>query len=153
MLWRLMLVMTLVPLTELLLLLRLADLLGFVPTVVLVVGTGVAGAALARAQGLRAVEGIRRKLEQGEMPADDLVHGLLVLVAGALLLTPGVMTDTVGFLLLVPPVRAAVAGWMKRRLSARLAGGRAFIHGGWEFGPIREKPPDGAPPLEDVEEP
>ena len=114
MLWRLVLLMTLVPLAELLLLVRLAQLWGFGTTVAIIVGTGLAGAALARAQGLRVLGAIRRKLARGELPADDLLDGVMVLVAAAFLVTPGVMTDAAGFVMLIPFTRS-----MLRRLVRR----------------------------------
>jgi len=152
MLWRLVLLMTVVPFAELLLLLRLAQVLGLWATVGIVVGTGVVGAALARMQGLRVLHAIRAKLQRGEVPADDLVDGMMVLVAAAFLVTPGVMTDTAGFLLLIPATRAVVRQMIKRWLARKVAGGQAFVHTEPGFRPIGEEPPPGAPPLEDVEE-
>lgn len=115
---RLLLLFTLVPLTELFLLVELGRRMGTLPTVALVLATGALGAWLARRQGLRVLGEIRSEQAAGRLPAAALVDGLLVLVAGAVLLTPGLLTDLFGFALLVPQVRGVV----RRRL--RTAFGR-----------------------------
>lgn len=113
---RLLLLFTTVPLVELALLLWIGARIGVLPTVVLILVTGVAGAALARHQGLAAWRRFQRALAEGRLPGREVVEGLLILLAGAVLLTPGVLTDAAGFLLLVPPVRR----WIVRRAEARL---------------------------------
>jgi len=134
MLLRLVLLFTLVPLVELVLLLMLADKIGWQTTLGLVLGTGVLGASLARWQGVRCWQRVHEELEAGRLPGDPLLDGLMILLAGALLVTPGVLTDGVGFALLVPAVRAV----LRRRLKERF---RARMH----FGP----PPPGRPPPTD----
>lgn len=104
----------LVPMAELMLLLRLGDLIGLVPTLSIIVCTGVIGASLARWQGLITMRRVQTEFQAGRLPGDALVDGLLILVAGALLLTPGLMTDACGFLLLIPPGRAL----LRRRVMA-----------------------------------
>lgn len=126
MLLRLVLLFTLVPLLELVVLVLLGRHVGWLPTLVTVFLAGVLGAWLARWQGLRVLRAIQRELAEGRMPARELLDGLLVLVAAVLLLTPGLLTDLCGLLLLLPPVRALA----RRLLSARL--GRRF---GLERGP------------------
>ncbi|MFW6078112.1 MAG: FxsA family protein [Gemmatimonadota bacterium] len=116
MLARLLLLFIAVPLIELALLIRVGTLIGIWPTMAIVVATGVAGAALARAQGLRVWLGIRDDLRQGRMPVQGLVDGLLVLVGGVLLLTPGVLTDLLGIALLLPWTRAVARRYLRRRL-------------------------------------
>ena len=153
MLLRLILLMTIVPLAELLLLLRLAGIWGFTTTVAVVLGTGLAGAALARAQGLKVLANIRARLQRGELPADDLLDGMMILVAAALLVTPGVMTDAAGLLLLVPAARAVGRKLLKRWLAARMVSGQAFVYREVEYRPIDEEPPPGSPPLEGPDEP
>lgn len=123
MLIRLLLLFTLVPLLELALLLRIGGLVGLLPTLVLVVGTGAAGAWLARQEGVRAWLAVQRELAAGRIPTEELVHGLLVLVAGAVLITPGVLTDAAGLLLLVRPVRRALIRRLRRRYRQRLEQG------------------------------
>lgn len=132
MLIRLLLLFTLVPLVELALLLRVGGLIGLGPTILLVVGTGLAGAWMARREGLRSWTAVQEELAAGRFPAGELLHSLLILVAGAVLLTPGVLTDVAGLLLLVRPVRAAAIRGLRGRFEARLEGARGA--GSGDFG-------------------
>lgn len=116
MLLRLLLLFTLVPLAELALLVWLDRRTSLGITLAVVLSTGFLGAALARWQGLKVWTAFRAELAAGRLPANAAIDGLLVLVAAAFLLTPGLLTDTAGFLLLVPAVRAFV----RPRLLARL---------------------------------
>jgi len=108
MFFRLLLLFTVVPLVELGLLIQLGRVIGLGPTIAIVLLTGIAGASLARWQGLATLRRVQVEMAAGRVPADALVDGLLILVAGAVLLTPGLLTDTFGFFLLIPPTRAAV---------------------------------------------
>lgn len=119
MLPKLLLLFTIVPLVELALLIKLGQVMGLWTTIALVLTTGVAGAALARYEGLRTFWKMREELAAGRLPADPLIDALLILVAGALLVTPGLLTDGVGCLLLIPPTRALIRRWLKNRLRAR----------------------------------
>jgi UPF0716 protein FxsA len=105
---RLLLLFTLVPLVELYLLIEIGGAIGVAPTIAIVIVTGVIGAALARWQGLGVLRRLQDDLSAGRPPTDALIDGLLIFVAGAVLLTPGLITDALGFLLLVPAGRAAV---------------------------------------------
>lgn len=125
MLGRLILLFTLVPFAELALLIWIGGRIGALATFALVVATGVLGASLARYQGLATWARFRRALEQGRLPGSELVEGLLILVAGAVLLTPGVLTDLAGFLLLTPPIRRFLVRWAEPRLRARVELGTA----------------------------
>ena len=116
MFFRLLLLFTVVPLVELALLLAIGRYVGLVATVLLVFGTGVLGAWLARREGLRAFYRVREEMAAGRLPAEALLDGLLILVAGAVLLTPGLLTDLAGFALLTPFVRAAVRRAVADRL-------------------------------------
>ena len=116
MFFRLLLLFTVVPLLELALLLAIGRYVGLVATVLLVFGTGVLGAWLARREGLRAFYRVREEMAAGRLPAEALLDGLLILVAGAVLLTPGLLTDLAGFALLTPFVRAAVGRAVADRL-------------------------------------
>jgi UPF0716 protein FxsA len=109
-----------VPLLELAILVWLGEHVGILPTVGLVIFTGVLGAWLARWQGVATWGRFREAVAAGRMPHRELVEGLLVLVAGAVLLTPGLITDVTGFTLLVPPVRRRVAGWIGSWLEDRV---------------------------------
>jgi len=118
---------TLIPLLELYLLLFVARYVGFWPTVGLVLVTGVIGALLAKKEGLRVVRRWQQSLAQGRMPEEGILGGLLVLVGGVLLVTPGVLTDAVGFLLLLPPTRRVIAARVRRVLERRMADGTVRV--------------------------
>lgn len=114
MLLYLILLFTVLPLVEFSLLWWLAGAMGLPQTILLVLGTGVLGAALAKQQGVMTLWRIREQLEAKQMPTDALFDGALILVAGAVLITPGVLTDAMGFALLIPPVRAMVKRGLRR---------------------------------------
>ena len=109
-----------VPLAELALLIWVGGQVGLAVTVTLVIVTGILGASLARWQGLATLARFQSRLGAGELPAEDLIDGILILVAGAVLLTPGLLTDCAGFLLLVPVVRRWIRGWLMGRFAARM---------------------------------
>ena len=120
------------PLCELGLLLKVGEFLGWRGTIALVVVTGVVGVTLARLEGTRVLINIQRDLAQGRMPAPYLLDGVMILLAGALLITPGLITDTVGFLLLIPVCRAAVKQWLRRKLESKLRVGAVDVtHWQW----------------------
>ncbi len=116
---------TVLPFVELFLLLEVGGRVGALPTLGLVIATGVLGAALARAQGFAALQRIQREMAEGRMPAGALLEGVLILVAGILLITPGVLTDSVGLLLLFPPGRALVVRGLARWARGRIQ----VVHG------------------------
>ena len=113
---KLFLAFTLIPLIELYLLIKLGTAVGILNTLLLVIITGAAGAYLARLQGLQVMFRVRARLQQGEMPADDLLDALIIFVAGIVLLTPGLLTDIAGLLLLFPVTRF----WIKKKLQQKL---------------------------------
>jgi UPF0716 protein FxsA len=111
-----------VPVVELVILFRLGQAVGVLPAVGLVLTTGFAGAVLARAEGLRVFLRFQGELAAGRMPGQALLDGISVLVGGALLMTPGILTDAAGLALLFPPTRR----WIQRGVRGRLeAGARA----------------------------
>lgn len=113
---RLLLLFMTVPLLELALLLWIGARIGVSLTVALILFTGALGAGLARFQGLATWARFQRALSAGRLPAQELLEGLLILIAGAVLLTPGVVTDAAGFLLLVPAVRR----WLVKRVELQI---------------------------------
>ena len=119
------------PLVELAILVRLGEWMGFWPTITLVVVTGFIGAALAKQQGFRTWARIQSEMAAGRMPTAELLDGLLILIGGVVLLTPGLLTDLFGFSLLVPPVRAAVKAFVQRRFVSQLQNkqGRIYVDG------------------------
>ncbi|MEM7523603.1 MAG: FxsA family protein [Pseudomonadota bacterium] len=108
-----------VPIVEIALFIELGGLLGLWPTIGLVIITAVLGAALLRAQGISAMARLQRAMAEGGDPRGPIADGAMILIAGLLMLTPGFFTDTVGFLLLLPPVRAAISAYVGPRLAAR----------------------------------
>lgn len=127
MLFRILLLFTLVPLLELALLIWIGSRVGTLPTVALVLVTGVVGAWLARREGSRTWREFRGALQGGRMPGEPLLNGLAILVGGAFLLTPGILTDLAGFVLLVPATRGKVLRAVRKRLERRLLQGRGGI--------------------------
>ena len=104
-----------VPLLEMLLLFEVAGYIGGLWTVGLVVLTAVVGIQILKRQGLRTLLRARKRLETGELPAREIVEGMLIAAAGALLLTPGFITDTLGFVFLTPQLRDPLAAWVIER--------------------------------------
>lgn len=118
---RLFLLMALLPLAELWLLIETGKIIGSGPTVLLVLGTGLLGALLVRSQGLHLLSRIRADLGQGIIPDRKLVDTLCVLLGGILLITPGLITDLGGLLLLIPRTRRLFKAALRRFLK------RAFL--------------------------
>jgi len=104
-----------VPLVEIYFLVQVGQVIGAFPTILLVVFTAVLGAFLLRQQGLSTFVKFQRAMAQGEVPATAMLEGLILLVGGLLLMTPGFVTDTIGFLCLIPFTRA----WIVKGLSSR----------------------------------
>jgi UPF0716 protein FxsA len=119
MLGRLALLFVVIPLLELAVLIQVGQVVGLPATILLVLATGVAGAALARREGLRTLTALQGELARGALPGQSLLDGLAILVGGAFLLTPGILTDVAGFLLLLPPTRR----WVQRRVRKRIEKG------------------------------
>ena len=105
-----------VPVLEIALFIQAGDIFGLWPTLAAIVATAIIGGALIRAQGLAAIGRARRSLDQGQAPVQEVFTGICLLLAGALLMTPGFLTDSIGFLLLVPPVRRSLGQWLMRAL-------------------------------------
>ena len=109
-----------VPFLELYVIVQVSHVFGVAPTLLTLVAVSIAGAWLVKREGLGVWRRAQRRLEDGEMPGRELVDGVLILIAGALLLTPGFLTDIVGVLLLLPPVRAVVRGLAVMRMARRI---------------------------------
>lgn len=118
---RLLLLFTVVPFVELALLVWLGGRIGFWPTVGLIAATAVLGSYLAHREGLSVLARFRERMGTGEMPGSELTDGLIIIVSGALLLTPGVLTDVVGFVGLLPPSRAVIRRALTRRFQRGIA--------------------------------
>lgn len=129
MLPRLLLLFTVVPAIELYLLVRLGQATSAGTVIALVVTTGVLGAALARQQGLSLLRRVQVDMAAGRLPAEGLLDGLLILVGGVLLVTPGMVTDATGFFLLVPLTRRSVKGVVRRWIKRQIEAGKLTVHG------------------------
>ena len=126
---RLLLLFTIVPAVELILLVQVGQRVGVWPTIALIVGTAVLGAYLSKREGLAVWKRFNEKVQAGGLPGSELLDGVIVLVAAALLLTPGVLTDVVGVLGLLPPSRALIRREVAKRLKGRVVQVHPFQHG------------------------
>jgi UPF0716 protein FxsA len=109
-----------VPLAEIAVLIQVGGWIGLWPTLALIVLTAVIGTAMLRQQGLSVLLRAQRQLEEGTLPVAEVFEGFCLVIAGALLLTPGFITDTAGAVLLIPPVRAALYRQVRHRLADRV---------------------------------
>jgi UPF0716 protein FxsA len=128
---KLLLLFILVPAIELVLLIQLGSLIGILPTLAVIVITGFLGAGLARHQGLGVLRQVQSEIAAGRLPAHPILDGVLILVAGALLMTPGFLTDLAGFLFLIPASRVVIKQLVWRRLERAVKQGnvRVFVSG------------------------
>ncbi|MDB4381706.1 FxsA family protein [Akkermansiaceae bacterium] len=117
---RLLLLFILVPIAELSLFITLGDWIGTPKTIAIIIFTAIIGAALTKSQGRLAMQKLKQATSEGRMPHNEAMDGILILIAGAVLLTPGFLTDAVGFLLLVPPVRALIRGRLAEKLKSKI---------------------------------
>ena len=125
-----------VPIIEIGLFIQVGGFLGLWPTIALVLITAFVGASLVRSQGLQTLMSVQNRLQQGELPAQQIFEGVMLAVAGVLLLTPGFMTDALGMLVLLPAPRAAIAKYLMAKMVVKSVGGNGF-HGsfnGEQFG-------------------
>jgi UPF0716 protein FxsA len=125
---RLLLLFTCIPLVELYLLLQIGSVLGALNTILLVIITGMLGAYLAQQEGLRTLERIRTLMSRGEMPSEPLIDALLILVAGFVLITPGILTDLLGFLMLIPATRAPIRRWIRGQWERKFSDPKAAVY-------------------------
>jgi len=142
MLGRLLLLFLLTPFVELALLIQVDRLIGFWPTMGIIIATGFAGSYLARREGLSVWQRFNQRLAEGGLPGRELVDGVIILVAGALLITPGVLTDVLGFVGLIPLTRAPIRRLLIKRLKRKMEDGTVRMHvGGFGI----STPPDASP--------
>ena len=115
------------PLLELALLIKVGTLIGFWPTMAIVVLTALLGASLARYQGFVTWMRIQQGLQQGQPPAEEMIDGLLILIGGIVLLTPGFITDIFGFILLIPYTRFWFKRWLRRKFDQMVRTGETRV--------------------------
>jgi len=128
MLIHLLLLFTIVPLLELFLLIEAGKLIGTLATVILVASTGFLGVLLARSQGMRILYRLKQELESGSLPADEILDGVCILLGGAMLLTPGLLTDILGFSLLIPITRSLFKNAAQRLFKRKMEEGAAYFY-------------------------
>jgi UPF0716 protein FxsA len=115
---KLFLAFTIIPFIEIYLLIKIGSYLGAFNTVIIVILTAFFGALLARYQGFQTMLRVRESLERGEMPAEELIDALLILLAGIVLLTPGFLTDLAGLMILIPSTRLMLKRWLRKKFDA-----------------------------------
>jgi len=130
MLGYLILLFTLVPIIELALLIKVGQYIGAMNTIMIVITTGILGAVLAKSQGIKALTNVQRDLDMGIMPANPIFDGVMILIGGVLLITPGIVTDGIGFLMLLPYTRSLIKYWIRRKIKKMMDEGKTatFIH-------------------------
>jgi len=124
MLGYLILLFTLVPIAELAILIEVGQRIGLGNTLFIVILTGIAGAYLARTQGLIVLRRMQEDINDGVMPTDKLFDGAMILCGGILLLTPGLVTDAIGFIALIPITRHLIKRWIKHKTENMISEGR-----------------------------
>jgi UPF0716 protein FxsA len=140
------LIFILVPIAELYVIIKVGEAIGLVPTLALLVADALLGSLLLRQQGRAAWVRFNRALAENRLPHKEVFDGVLIIMGGALLLTPGFLTDVVGLILLIPPTRAAGRGLAARRVRRRMArGGVTFWTVGRGPRPPRRRPAPGGP--------
>lgn len=115
-----------IPVIEIALFIQVGSFLGVWTTVLLVLLTAVIGASLVRSQGLRTLLTVQQRLNQGEVPAQQILEGVLLAVAGILLFTPGFLTDFMGMVILLPYPRARLAAYLMKKVVVKTQGGSGF---------------------------
>ncbi|MFT5164066.1 MAG: UPF0716 protein FxsA [Alteromonadaceae bacterium] len=119
-----------VPIVEISILIQLSEVIGGWPTILLVIITAYLGAKMVKQQGLQTVQQIQQKSASGQLPAEELFSGVCILISGVLLLTPGILTDVFGFLLLTPVVRQRMVSMLKKKIHLFGANASANVFGG-----------------------
>ena len=139
---RLLALFLLLPAVELALLVQVDKWIGFWPTIGLILATGLVGSMLARHEGLSVWRRLNQRLAEGGLPGTALLDGVIILVSGALLITPGVLTDVLGFLGLLPFTRAVIRNLVMKRIDRAIKRGNISVVGfqrGWTTSPRVEK--------------
>jgi UPF0716 protein FxsA len=132
---RLLFLFVMVPLVELFILIKLGKYLGTLNTILIIILTGILGAAFARSQGAGIISRIRNSLNQGQIPGNELIQGLLILVGGLMLITPGFITDLLGFSLILPQSRKLFVGWLLTYMKNKIQSGRWQVKNSRFYGP------------------
>ncbi|MGI3015735.1 FxsA family protein [Shewanella algae] len=132
-------IFVLIPVVELSVLIRVGEVLGSWNTVALVILTAVVGVSLVRSQGLSTLMSVQKKLAAGEAPGQEIVEGMMLAMAGILLLIPGFVTDLIGLILLTPITRAPLARYFYQRMQLKVVAGAQFRAGANPFEPPHQR--------------
>jgi UPF0716 protein FxsA len=122
------LLLIIVPALEIALLVLSGQAFGLIPTVLLIITTGILGAYLAKKQGMEALRKAQQDMQYGQLPGDAIIDGLCILVGGVVLLTPGFITDAIGFLLLLPPTRKMFKPFIYKLFKRWINNGNVIIY-------------------------
>lgn len=121
MFFKLFLIFAIIPVVELALLIKVGSIIGILNTIIIVILTAIIGAYMVRLEGLGIIYRIQNNLTAGIFPAEELIDGMMILIAGALLLTPGFFTDVIGFLMVFPASRILIKRIVRRYLENRIS--------------------------------
>jgi len=128
MFFKLFLVFAITSLVELGILIKIGTYIGTLNTILLVIFTAAVGAYMVRMEGIGVLSRIQQNMNEGEFPAEELINGAMILVAGAFLLTPGILTDTIGFLMVIPVTRNAIKEIIKKYIEKKISSGDIHIN-------------------------
>jgi UPF0716 protein FxsA len=128
MLGRVLLLFAIVPFIEIFVLIKIGSVIGALNTILLLITMAVLGTLLARLEGLRTLRQIQTSLSEGQVPAEELIDGVLIFIAGVLLVIPGILSDLLALILLVPFSRTHFKRWLRRRLDRMAASGRLRLY-------------------------
>ncbi len=145
----------LIPIVEIGVFIAIGDRIGIFYTLMMILVTAIIGSILLRIEGFRILKQIQNEMGAGKVPAKELTNGVMILIAGVLLLTPGFVTDTLGFLLFLPPVRAAIRLFLVSRIKFNTQSGAAGFNagfGGFQSDPNNRNRQDQDGPIVDLDE-
>jgi UPF0716 protein FxsA len=117
-----------IPMVELFLLIEIGKAIGTLEVILLTIASGIAGAALAKSQGFSILKKMQQEMAEGRVPAANLIDGLMILIGGILLLTPGIVTDAIGFLFLIPWTRVLMKRLLMKWMMNKIQKGQVHIH-------------------------
>jgi len=122
-----------VPILEMIILIKVGGLIGAIPTIAMVVLTATVGIWLLKLEGLATLRRVQEKMAAGQLPETELLEGIMLIIGGALLLTPGFVTDAFGFVCLIPGLRRPLSRWLIKRVFVLNNGASVFQAGGSTF--------------------
>ncbi len=128
MFFKLFLIFALVPVIELALLIKIGSFIGTFNTIIIVILTAISGAYMVKLEGLVVMYRIQKNMHEGIFPGEELINGMMILIAGALLLTPGFFTDVIGFLMVFPVSRDFIKKIARRYIEKKISSGDIHIH-------------------------